>query len=363
MRYVKALLTAGTLIAFTASLIAQQMQAPPPRVIGAVQVDQVSPAPVQVIRGVTLAATPAEVFDHVSDHRNWPGFHGALESVAVSGDGRDGSTWSYAMVGGGAFSARITAFDRPGADGLGTFAYAIQPGNPFGVQHHLAILELRPADGGGTALMYYQIFDHPDVEMMSKAVVQGNDEILSRILYRFGGEPRAASHGSSSMVIEQRRIVEASEQRAWRVLGEQWGEVDEWASAISHSTVSQQRGSSLAGATRSCEVPGSPGFRETMLTYDADARSLSYQVIEGVPPFITHATNTWHIYPLSEDRSIVTSRIELAVAPGTPQPAVGMVKGQFTQLMDLSVDELVHYIETGRPHPRKVAAKRATSRG
>ena len=358
---------ASTLVAATFVMspqsLAQQDQAPPPRIIGSLEVDKITQAPVQVIRSVTLAATPQQVFDFVTDHQNWPGFLSPIESVAVTGDGRRGSQRSFALAGGGTVSERIVAFDEPGADGMATFAYAVEPGNPFGVQGHLAVLELRPADGGGTALSYHQFFDHPDLTAIAPVIAGGTDEILAHILYRFGGDLRGASHGGQNVVIEQRRVVDASSGRTWKVLGEQWDSVDEWASLISHSVVAEKRGGSFDGATRTCEVPGTPGFRETMIAYDEDALTLSYQVLDGMPPFVTRATNTWNIHPLSEERVVVTSRVDLALAPGTPTPAAGMVKGQFTQILDLTIDELVQFIETGKPHARKVAAKRAARQG
>ncbi|MEM1099849.1 MAG: hypothetical protein AAGH92_13810, partial [Planctomycetota bacterium] len=68
------------------------------------------------------------------------------------------------------------------------------------------------------------------------------------------------------------------------------------------------------------------------------------------------AVNTWTITPLGDGRNVVEAEFDVTVAPGTPAPAVGMVKQQFSQLLDLTTDELIHFLETGRPHPRVLAA-------
>ena len=336
-------------------------QAPPPRIIGAVEVDKLTQAPLQVVRSVSLDATTAEVFAFVTDHSQWPGLLSAIESVDVAGSGRVGSTRSFALADGGQISERILAFNEPGRDGKATFAYSVNADNPFGVQGHLAVLELLPADGGGTVLNYHQIFNHDNVSAITPVVAQGTDEILSNILYRFGGELRGKTEGHELTTIEVRRVVDVASGRAWKVLGQMWGDVDEWASTISHSTISQAAtsggGSSLKGATRSCEVPGTPGFRETMTAYDEDRLTLTYRVLEGMPPFVTKAENRWDIRAISSDKVVVSSRVSLQIAPGTPGFALGMVKGQFTQILDWSIDELEHYMETNRPHPRKVAAR------
>lgn len=351
-----------TLSLFALSALAQDPgQAPPPRVVGAVQVDQLTQAPLQIVRSISLDAAPEEVFRFVTDHSKWPGLLSAVESVSVSGNGRTGSTRSFALTGGAKIAERIVAYNEPGADGTGTFAYSVSPDNPFGVQGHLAVLELRPADDGGTVLNYHQIFDHPDLNAIAPAIAQGTDEIVGNILYRFGGELRGRSEGTENVTIELHRVVDVSSRRAWKVIGEMWGDVDAWASVISHSTVNGGHGSTLKGATRSCEVPGTPGFRETMTAYDEDQLTLTYRVLEGVPPFVTNAENTWTLRPITKKRVVVTSRVSLQIAPGTPSMAVGMVKGQFTQLLDLTADELEHFMETNRPHPRKVAAQRMAS--
>ncbi|MEM8964195.1 MAG: SRPBCC family protein [Acidobacteriota bacterium] len=334
---------------------------PPPRTIGSVQVDALTSAPVRLVRSISLHATPTDVFAFVTDHANWPAFLGAIESVEVKGDGHRGSTRTFTVTGGATLAERIVAFDEPGKDGTAAFAYAIGPENPFGVQNHLAVIELRTADSGGTVLGYHQLYDHPDPNAIAPAVAAGTDEILGNILYRFGGELRGATEGSTTVTILQRRVIDASTARAWRVLGEQWGEVDKWASVIAHSQTDGTDKASLEGVTRSCEVPGTPGFRETMLAYDEDALELSYRVIDGMPPFVTRAVNYWDIEPLGAERVVVSSRVELDIAPGTPDVATGMAAGQFTQLLDLTADELAHYIETGRPHPRKVVAQQMMS--
>ncbi|MEM6455359.1 MAG: SRPBCC family protein [Acidobacteriota bacterium] len=340
-------------------LEAQGGQAPPPRMIGSLQVDTITQAPLQLLRSVALDATPQQVFHYVSDHQNWSGFSSSIASVDVAGDGRRGSTRTFSMVDGATVSERIVAFDEPSRSGAGLFAYSVNADNPFGIENHLGVLELRPADGGGTVLTYHQIFDHPDPQMMQGTAGKGTDEIVASILYAFGGEKRGASHGTQDIVIEQRRVVDASSERAWEVLADQFGDVSAWSSVISHSTLTGRRGTSLKGAVRSCEVPGTPGFKEFVVAYDKNAMMLAYQVQEGLPPFVQRALNTWRIQPLSANRAVVSMRLELAIAPGTPGMASGMAKGQFTQLTDITADELVHFVETGRPHPRKIAATNA----
>ncbi|MEO1086173.1 MAG: SRPBCC family protein, partial [Acidobacteriota bacterium] len=251
MRYrhlVKSSLLLVSLVLFSSVAQAQGPgQAPPPRIIGGVEVDALTTAPLQIVRSVTLDAAPSEVFTFVTDHSEWPGLLPSIESVSVSGTGGLGSTRSFALAGGGTLSERIVAFNAPDGDGMASFAYSVSPNNPFGVKGHLAVLELRPADDGGTVLGYHQIFDHPEVDTVAPAVAQGTDAILSQILYRFGGERRGSSDGRDAITITAHRVVDVTSARAWQVLGEMWADVDEWASLISHSVATGGSADSLKG--------------------------------------------------------------------------------------------------------------------
>ncbi|MEM1184444.1 MAG: SRPBCC family protein [Planctomycetota bacterium] len=350
---------AGAMIASVQSTAIGQMNGQmPPRTAGPIQIDSVTAAPLQITRSVELDAAPGDVFDFVVDPASWPNLLGMIESVKVVGTGRVGSTREVTLSDGSMIVEEITSYTRPRGGEGGAYGYSIESGNPFGVEGHLGAIVVNPADGGGTVLQYHQYFDHPDLEGITPVIEAGTEEIVGGIVAQFGGELRGTTYGLSTVRIEQQRIIDASARKTWRVLGEQWPDVDKWSSVIAHSESKNWRRSSPVGATRSCEVPGTPGFRETLLTYDEDGRSLSYRVDAGVPPFVTRAVNTWTIEPLADERVVLRSVVELDVAPGTPSVAIGMTKGQFTQLIEPTVDELVHYVETGRKHPRTVAAGR-----
>ncbi len=52
-----------------------------------------------------------------------------------------------------------------------------------------------------------------------------------------------------------------------------------------------------------------------------------------------------------------TSTRQALIASGTPAVATGVVDGHFGPLLDLTTDELVRFVETGRPHPRRATAR------
>ena len=99
----------ATLFLIPGTAGAQSNPTPPPRIIGSLQVDPLTTAPQQLIRSVSLAASPQQVFEVVTDHETWPQLLSILESVQVSGDGRRGSTRTFTLQGGATVAERILA--------------------------------------------------------------------------------------------------------------------------------------------------------------------------------------------------------------------------------------------------------------
>lgn len=346
-------LTAGAIAASALCSQVSTSQEMPPWMIGSLNVSATTSSPLRVARSVNLDATPSEVFALISDTNQLPQLSGMINSVELEGSGESGSLRTVTLVNGAVASERIVAFDEPTAQQSGVFAWSVTPDNPIGVQDHLGIIEVRPTADGGSAVLYYQAFQHEDPAAVAPMVAGFGEGILKNLTYTFGGEQRGAiDQAGQTVLMTQRRVVDTSATRSWQVLAEQWGDVDQWSSVV---TASETKGAQGKGMTRSCTVPGTPGFRETMLRYDEDARVISYQALEGMPPFVTKAVNTWTITPLGDSRAVVMADFQVDVAPGTPEPAVGMVKQQFSQLLDLTTDELVHFLETGKPHPRVLA--------
>ena len=80
----------------------------------------------------------------------------------------------------------------------------------------------------------------------------------------------------------------APAQDAWVVVGERFGQISEWASAITQSVID---GQPAAGRMRTCQVAGFGPIAAGVITerltgFDPDARSLSYEAAAGMPRFI-----------------------------------------------------------------------------
>lgn len=147
--------------------------------------------------------------------------------------------------------------------------------------------------------------------------------------------------------------VEAPAAEAWRVLGDQFGTIGEWASGLRASSLDGAVG---VGAVRTCDVadfgPFSAGrITEEVLEFDRRAMRFTYASRSGMPRMVQAAKNRWSIEALGSDRCRVRSHASIDLhwwaLPLATWAGWGMRSGA-----DRFVEELRHRIETGTAHPR-----------
>lgn len=357
------LLAALPLLAPASAVIAQtEMPPPPPRSLGDLPVDDLTTAPLQILRSTTLDARPKKVFSYLSDSKNWPAWFESVASVRLEASGTEklgqtGTLRHFALHDGGMISDRVVAL----AEGR-HFAWSTTADNPYGLVDHLGVLSLEAYGKSGTVLTWAQYFGHPEAETLAPQIGTVVEGALARFHQRFGGESRGGITHADSLLITQSRTTRASLDKTWDLTAKGFGDVHLWASSISHASLRRPADGSWVGSERTCRVAGFPEIKETLLSFDEAGRSFSYQVLAGLPPFLQRAVNTWTLTPASGGGTVVTMRLELDVAPGTPMPALEKTKTQFLQVLDLAAEELVFYLDTGKPHPRKQQAQQAMAR-
>jgi hypothetical protein len=178
-------------------------------------------------------------------------------------------------------------------------------------------------------------------------------------------------------------LVAAPAQRVWDVVGRQFDRIGDWATAIPRSTAVPHP---VAGAYRAVDTGnrGLPvvtvgldapvagrvcttGIRlvsevtELLVAYDDADRTLTYEA-SGMPAFVTLARNTWTVATIDSRRC----RVELRATFDT-QGLLGLlgrwaILAQTRRTSRHLAEDLRHYVETGRPSPRKQRQLRRTPR-
>lgn len=146
-------------------------------------------------------------------------------------------------------------------------------------------------------------------------------------------------------------VIDASADDAWLVVGERFGQIDEWASAITASTMD---GPPAVGQVRTCHVAGfgpvGPGMiKERLLGFDPAARSLSYEAAGGLPGFITAAVSRWSVTPGPGATCTVKIHAVLTMRP-TARLLGPILRWRMRGDTRRVLAELRQRVETGRPH-------------
>ncbi len=152
-------------------------------------------------------------------------------------------------------------------------------------------------------------------------------------------------------------VISAPAEDAWAVVGEGFGEIGEWASAIAESSMEGQPGT---GQVRTCHVAGfgpvAPGvIKERLIDFDPEAMSLSYEAEEGMPGFIARAVSRWSVYA-GPGRSCTVRIHATLTLRAAVRPLGPLLRQRMRADTRQALAELRHRIETGRPHPAKAAA-------
>ena len=156
------------------------------------------------------------------------------------------------------------------------------------------------------------------------------------------------SHKGFDILKEQTINVSADE--LWQLVGPGFVEVYKWSSNVDYATGSGE--SKFAGAVcseRACEVNvmGFSSIKEKLTNYDQEKMSLTYEVNDGMPGFITKAENQWTVVPISHGRSklVMKAVFRSKGLMGTLMNA--MMKKKMDETLVTVLNDAKVYAETG----------------
>ena len=108
----------------------------------------------------------------------------------------------------------------------------------------------------------------------------------------------------------------------------------------------------VAGRVCSTGLAIVPEVTETLVAYNDANRSLTYEAA-GMPSFVTTARNTWTVTPLDNDTCVVTLDAQFDTRGILGTLARWVMLAQLGRTSQHLGDDLRHFVENGRPSPRK----------
>ena len=142
----------------------------------------------------------------------------------------------------------------------------------------------------------------------------------------------------------------------WEVLGNQFGNIDKWASIISHSEVSGE--AKVPGVNYSIRsTKTTQGDTQQELTgFNPAQHTISYKSISGTPFFIKQVKAEWSLTKNDDNSTalVLDFNVETQGIMGVILGPVAKVK--LGKLGDVILDDFKYYVENGKPHARKLAA-------
>lgn len=323
MKYLITLVLGTTLLTTATATTAQEI---PPRQIGSLDVNALTTAPLWTIRTAEIDANPTEIFEYISNNKD----------VAEN---------------------RVTV-NEPSI-----FAWQLPNNNTLGISDHLSVINVMPdeEDGQGSIVSISAFFNHPDINATLPAFEDSGEMMTTNLINQFGGSLANDVSGYQTVTISTTRILNASKADVWQVLAEDFAEVGEWSSLISEvDFIAGNDQGGMLGGTRFCFIPAfGEAVEERITTYDENDGTLAYEIVKGLPPFVTQGSNTFDIIAIDANTTQVRSTMTMQVAAQTPGLPVGIAKQNFAHAVSISLDELAYFVENDTPHPREIASREA----
>lgn len=123
--------------------------------------------------------------------------------------------------------------------------------------------------------------------------------------------------------------LNASAADAWRIFGEGFGDWAAWAPGIEESNL---QGPLAEGVIRVNRAPSLGTVTQELVRFDAGARSLAYEMREGLPPFLEQLRNDWVIEELDGGHSRLKGTALFGLRDAAADKKGGIEK-QMTQVL------------------------------
>jgi hypothetical protein len=166
--------------------------------------------------------------------------------------------------------------------------------------------------------------------------------------------------GSSIMEINKTTTVNQSLDKVWEIMATDFTKVANWTSVVQASRNDDEITTRLEGAPvggRVCTLPSSGEIEEAITHFDEREKYFRYQVdVSAMPPFVKNMANNLRFRSLGSEQTEVNTKYEIDLDASQDTSMAPMFIEQVSKSIDIVLEELKYYAETGNLHPRKVEA-------
>lgn len=157
------------------------------------------------------------------------------------------------------------------------------------------------------------------------------------------------------MKIIKQLVIGKPIEEVWDVLGNQFGEIDRWASLIHKSEMSGEPTiPGLSHSIRSTETTGGP-TKQQLTAFNPNKHTIAYKAIAGTPVFFKSVNAEWSLVKKDDNITGLTLDFEVQFK-GLGFLLMPLVKIKLGKVGDELLDDFKFYVETGKPHNRKLEA-------
>ncbi|MEW7292408.1 SRPBCC family protein [Aquimarina sp. 2304DJ70-9] len=146
--------------------------------------------------------------------------------------------------------------------------------------------------------------------------------------------------------------INAPIDKVWEVLAVDYAGIGKWASGVNHVVESSGEGIT---AKRFCSISAS-GFndtRERVIKFEPENHYFEYELYEGLPGFVKYSINKDKLVAKG-NKTIWISTNDMRVGGFMGLTMKWMMRKQLTKVLENKAQELKYFVETGKPHSRKV---------
>ncbi len=161
----------------------------------------------------------------------------------------------------------------------------------------------------------------------------------------------------NSIAVEQSITIDTPIEKLWEITALDFANIGKWSAGVN---ASEGQGTGVNGSKvteRVCQ-PSYKGFKPTterFVNYNPNEYSFTYLIPNGLPKMVVHAENTW-IHTKKGNGTELTMRVSMELQGFMGRIMKRVLKKNMTKIINENLEELKVYAETGKLHPRKIAA-------